>query len=96
MTSNPLVSKVEVSQPKVLSTLAVVFVIAATGFVLFANSAATARQMNPLSGSGELLGGPLTAPGAVRTAGDPSVPDAAEALRGPGSEVVVAENAPSF
>jgi len=95
MTSNPLVSEVEVSQPKALSTLAAVLVIAATGFVLFANSVATARQTNLLRGSGELLGGPLTAPGAVRI-GDPSVPDAAEALRGLGSGGAVAENAPSF
>jgi hypothetical protein len=72
----------EVSQPKTFGLLAATVALAAVGFVLFTNSLATARQSHPLSGSGELLRDPLAAPGAGYAARDPSVPDAAEALRG--------------
>lgn len=96
MKSNQQVPELEGSQPKAVSMLAAVFVVAAVGFVLFTNSAATAGQTNPLSGTGEVLRGPLTAPGAGPLLGDPSVPNAAEALSGLGFERVPAVDAPSF
>ena len=73
--------KLEASQPKMARLLAAAGVLVAVGFVLFTNPAASARQANPVSGSGEVMHG-LAAPGAGQIARDPSVPDAAEALRG--------------
>lgn len=96
MTSHQQVCELELSQPQSLSMLAVAFVVAAAGFVMFTNSDATARQTNPLSGSGEVLRGSLAAPGAVQTVADPSLPDAAEALRSLGSSRMPAVDAPTF
>ena len=90
------VAEIEGSQPKKFSTLAAVVVAAAVGFVLFANSATSARQPNPLRGSGEVLRGPMTAPSAGLSIGDPSVPSAAEVLKAPRFDRVVAVDAPSF
>ena len=75
---------------------AVVFAVAAVGYAAFAISTATARQSNPLSGSGDVLGGALQAPGAVQVHGDPSVPDAGEALRNLVLTRVPAADAPTF
>ena len=88
MESNRQHLKLESSQVGTARILAAGFMVAAIGIALFSNSAATARQANPLSGSGEVLRAPLAAPAAGQTAGDPSLPDAAEALRGQRSERV--------
>jgi len=75
---------------------AVMFAVAAVGYTAFALSTATAHQTNSLSGSGDVLGGALEAPGAVQVQGDPSVPDAGEALRNLVLASVPAVDAPTF
>lgn len=97
VTSNPQVAEIERSQPKTISTLVAAFVAAAIAYVLFTNSDATAHQTNPLSGSGEVMQGSLTPPGAGPSVGDPSVPNASEALSRQGFDrVPAAVRAPSF
>jgi hypothetical protein len=86
----------DVSQPVTARMIAATVVGVALGFVLFSNSPATARQTNALSGSGEVLQGKLPAPSAGHGLRDPSVPDAAEALRGRRLDRVHAVNAPTF
>jgi hypothetical protein len=96
MESNQSVSELNAPPSKSINMVAAVLVIAAIGLVLFTNAPATARQTNPLRGSGEVLQGSLAAPSAGPTAGDPSVPSAADALRGQGFDRVPAVDAPTF
>ncbi|HEX6705691.1 MAG TPA: hypothetical protein VF169_13085 [Albitalea sp.] len=74
--------------------LTTLVVAAAAGF-MFGNSAATSMRADPLAGSGELMQGALRAPGAVQVSSDPSLPDAAQALRALGSQAPAAD-APTF
>ena len=96
MTPNHQVAELTTSRARSGGMFAVMFAVAAVGYTAFALSTATAHQTNSLSGSGDVLGGALEAPGAVQVQGDPSVPDAGEALRNLVLASVPAVDAPTF
>ena len=64
MTSNQVLAQPEAMRPKTISMIAGAAAITAAAFVLFTNPAATARQANALSGSGEVMSSAMAAPGA--------------------------------
>ena len=97
MTSNQVLAQPEAMRPKTISMIAGAAAITAAAFVLFTNPAATARQANALSGSGEVMSSAMAAPGAGQALRDPSVPDAAEALQIAGADRNLAFfDAPTF